>query len=330
MSSPFAALLGTNYCPREDELAQITGLLEEPCLKLKRLDDEIDAMRKALDKLSEERDALNAYLQAHRALMSPIRRLPLDIIQEIFMACLPTHRNCVMSAQEAPVILGRICSSWRAISLATPRLWSRLHIVEPASPERAHWLNMSRDHGWEARVRRLEVANAWLRRSGQCPLSLSLESNPDPAMPMPAGPPINASASHTEPDPFLTALIQFASRWQTIRLVARPSALETLSSLTEDDVPLLKQLDIFHCAEDLQNTSDARWSVSQSGVLHAPQSFDSFYLWRKHERFGPSVSLESVDVSHPLPVMGRRAAVFCRFDHSFKMSQTPELQNAYS
>ncbi|KAJ7022093.1 hypothetical protein C8F04DRAFT_245444 [Mycena alexandri] len=42
----------------------------------------------------------------------------------------PTHRNRVMSAVEAPVLLGRICRSWR--SLTTPRLWSRLHVVEPS------------------------------------------------------------------------------------------------------------------------------------------------------------------------------------------------------
>ncbi|KAF8213696.1 hypothetical protein K438DRAFT_1105548 [Mycena galopus ATCC 62051] len=30
------------------------------------------------------------------------------------------HRNCVSSASEAPILLGRICSSWRAISLSTP------------------------------------------------------------------------------------------------------------------------------------------------------------------------------------------------------------------
>ncbi|KAJ7252089.1 hypothetical protein B0H12DRAFT_623079 [Mycena haematopus] len=95
-------------------------------------------------------------------------RLPLDIIAEIFIACLPTHRNCVMSATEAPVILGRICSSWRTISLSTPRLWSRLHIVQPES---LHWPNGP----YEARVaQRLEVGNAWLKRSGNLPLSISL------------------------------------------------------------------------------------------------------------------------------------------------------------
>ncbi|KAJ6594537.1 hypothetical protein B0H19DRAFT_891096, partial [Mycena capillaripes] len=168
MSSPFASKLGTNHCPRDEELVQINDLLIEPCLRLKRLDDEIAIMQTAIDKLFEERDTLSSYVEAHRALASPLRRLPLDIIEEIFMACLPTHRNCAMTALEAPVILGRICSSWRSISLSTPRLWSRLHIVEPTSYS---W-NLG---FYEAKVtQRLEVANAWLGRSGTCPLSLSL------------------------------------------------------------------------------------------------------------------------------------------------------------
>ncbi|KAF8161749.1 hypothetical protein K438DRAFT_1859376 [Mycena galopus ATCC 62051] len=137
--SPFAPHLGSNYCPRDEELVQIKSLLIEPCLRLKHLDDEIEVLKKALDKLTEERDTLRGYVDAHRALMSPIRRLPLDTIEDIFMACLPAHRNCVMSAQEAPVLLGRICSSWRAISLSQPQLWSRLHIVEPkVLPIRCH------------------------------------------------------------------------------------------------------------------------------------------------------------------------------------------------
>ncbi|KAJ7634614.1 hypothetical protein FB45DRAFT_909361, partial [Roridomyces roridus] len=48
--------------------------------------------------------------------------------------CLPTHRNCVMDASEAPLLLGRISSAWRALSLATPRLWASLHIVDRGEP----------------------------------------------------------------------------------------------------------------------------------------------------------------------------------------------------
>ncbi|KAF7357887.1 hypothetical protein MVEN_00834900 [Mycena venus] len=291
MSSPFASQLGTNYCPRDEELPQIKALLFEPSQRLKRLDDEIAVLQKALDKLSKERDALSAYVEAHEVLMSPIRRLPLDILEHIFVACLPTHRNCVMSAQEAPVILGRICSYWRTISLATPRLWSRLHIVEPTGLEQPNSLNTLR------RLQRLEVADLWLRRSGECPLSISLNPSPDP---LKSGSSVMSSpGSATNPALFLTALIQFAPRWQNIRLVAQLSALEALSRLTEDDVPLLKQLDIV-CFADAQGTNDDQWTLSQCGVLHCP-SLSAFSISGSFTPgFGVAASVESADSSLPL------------------------------
>ncbi|KAJ6594528.1 hypothetical protein B0H19DRAFT_921036, partial [Mycena capillaripes] len=257
MSSPFASKLGTNYCPQDEELAQIKDLLIEPCLRLKRLDDEIAIIQNTIQKLAEERDTLSSYVEAHRALTSPLRRLPLDIIEEIFMACLPTHRNCAMTALEAPVILGRICSSWRSISLSTPRLWSRLHIVEPTSYS---W-NLG---FYEAKVtQRLEVANAWLGRSGTCPLSLSLEGPHDHGITPP--PSVSREA-------FSNLIVPFASRWQHIRLVIQPSSLEAaLLRLTENDVPLLKSLEIIERpGHPNYNPDRTQWSLSQSGVLRGP------------------------------------------------------------
>ncbi|KAJ7739995.1 hypothetical protein DFH07DRAFT_982961 [Mycena maculata] len=75
----------------------------EPGLRMKRFDDEIAEIQKALTKLTEERDSLKAYVHGHKALLSFVRRLPLDIVQEIFMACLPTHRNCVMNIVDGSV-----------------------------------------------------------------------------------------------------------------------------------------------------------------------------------------------------------------------------------
>ncbi|KAJ7134875.1 hypothetical protein C8R44DRAFT_609911, partial [Mycena epipterygia] len=225
MSSPFAARLGTNYCPKDKEIAEIKALLIESSLRLERLDDEIAGMQKAIDKLTAERDALGAYVEGHKALISPVRQLPLDIIQEIFTACIPTHRNCVMSASEAPVLLGRICSSWRTLSLSTPRLWARLHIVEPTRP---HAVTSALFE--EKLAQRLETTKSWLGRSGQCPLSISLE----------CGYPPHNTPTHTYR--FLRALIPFASRWEHISFTTSQAALETLLRITETDVPILKSV----------------------------------------------------------------------------------------
>ncbi|KAF8138016.1 hypothetical protein K438DRAFT_1880932 [Mycena galopus ATCC 62051] len=235
MASPFATRLGTNYCPTDEEVFEIQDLLAEPNLRLKGIDDEIAKLRTAIDKLAEERDNLGAYVEAHKALISPVRRLPLDIIQEIFIACLPTHRNCVMSASEAPVLLGRICSSWRTISLSTPRLWARLHVVEPHHDPTTT--------SFEQKVaQRLEITKTWLGRAGQCPLSISLQSAPE----------VNVEAedgTSTVPSPnsvqFLQALISFAPRWRHISFTTPSSLLLQIMSYLDIEMPSLETV-AFH------------------------------------------------------------------------------------
>ncbi|KAJ7742872.1 hypothetical protein B0H16DRAFT_1890175 [Mycena metata] len=220
MTSPFASRLGTNYCPLDDEVAQIRVLLQGPLLRLKDLDDQIANLQKAIDDLARERDDIRSFMDPHKDLISPFRRLPLDIIQEIFVACLPTHRNCVMSAVEAPVLLGRICSSWRAISLTTPRLWSRIHVVEPSRSWRT---GVTADAVLEKKITlRLETMKTWLSRSGQCPLAISFQSTSDMHPP-----PVDDITLHSMPS----------------------KALEMLSNLAEDDVPMLQKLEISHGAD---------------------------------------------------------------------------------
>ncbi|KAJ7473352.1 hypothetical protein FB451DRAFT_1249075 [Mycena latifolia] len=234
--SSFTPMLGTNYAPKDEEIAEIQALLVEPTHQLERLDAEMATMQMALDKLAEERDRLATYVAEHKALISPVRRLPLDIIQEIFIACMPTHRNCVMTAREAPVLLGRICSAWRNISLSTPRLWASLHVVEPSPPFN---VNSSVDALFETKwAQRLETAKAWLERSGRCPLSISFEGGLDYTNNMTPSPPIG----HQHTALFLAALIPFAPRWQHISVTVTTPALETLAPLTRTDVPILQSI----------------------------------------------------------------------------------------
>ncbi|KAJ7765761.1 hypothetical protein B0H16DRAFT_1524297 [Mycena metata] len=216
MISPFASRLGTNYCPADDEISQIKAFLFDPSLRLKRIDEESAVLQR-------ERDFLATSIDAHKALITPVRRLPLDIIQEIFLACLPAHRNCVMSATEAPVLLGRICSLWRAISLNMPRLWTRINVVQPY---RQHWTPSDMLANAKG-AQRVEVLKTWLGRSGELPLSISLVA-------------INPQS--------IQALLPFAARWQHIQFLSKmpSSLLEPLSRMTEADVPMLETITFHH------------------------------------------------------------------------------------
>ncbi|KAF7343300.1 hypothetical protein MVEN_01762300 [Mycena venus] len=151
MESPFAQYLHTNYAPSDCEVKSIESHLVTHVQELSRLDA-------LIRDLSDQREKTLAYIAAHKVLLSPARRLPRDVVQEIFLACLPTDRNAVLSAREAPLMLGRICSAWRTLALSTPALWASLHIP----------LQFIFDVSYPLAI------TTWLERSGQCPLSLSI------------------------------------------------------------------------------------------------------------------------------------------------------------
>ncbi|KAK7001324.1 hypothetical protein R3P38DRAFT_1791476 [Favolaschia claudopus] len=152
MHSPFADRFDTNYVPTDEEISQIQVDLVSHRDQLAKLDARIR-------ELSEQRDKVKAYINAHKALISHPRRLPGDILEAIFLACLPTSRNAVMSAQEAPLLLCRICSAWRTAALSMPRLWASLHVsVDFVLAESS----------------RLAAVDQWLRRAAACPISLSV------------------------------------------------------------------------------------------------------------------------------------------------------------
>ncbi|KAJ7090835.1 hypothetical protein B0H15DRAFT_837055 [Mycena belliarum] len=133
-----------------------------------------------------------------------------------------------MNATEAPLLLGRICSAWRAISYATPRLWSALHIVEPTFHEHA-------GAAFEEKLlQRLEATKAWLGRSGRRPLSISLHSTFSRTTVL----------STTPSSRLMEALLPFASRWEHVAFTVPFSILATAAHLTEKDVPMLKSVRI--------------------------------------------------------------------------------------
>ncbi|KAJ7634628.1 hypothetical protein FB45DRAFT_909389 [Roridomyces roridus] len=233
--TPFASRLDTNSCPTAEEAVEIKAFLAEPLLQLKCLDNKIADMQQALNKLSKERGSLQSFIHSHQALLSPIRRIPTDIMREIFLACLPTHRNCVMDAGEAPLLLGRVCSAWRTLSLQTPPLWASLHIVDPGqhwSEEQSEWgvSQVALDHPRAALV--AEAARRWLQRSGRCPISVSWHLQDATA----ARPWCSNSRS------VAGIILPLASRWQHIEFTIDASVCQELAQLGTADVPELKSV----------------------------------------------------------------------------------------
>ncbi|KAJ6561762.1 hypothetical protein B0H19DRAFT_901463, partial [Mycena capillaripes] len=131
MDSPFKEIFHTNAVPSDTYCQRIRELLVGPQKKVAELAAEIERLQSLISQLSKKRDRLNDFIAPHLALISPTRRLPADVVAEIFAACLPANRNATMSSAEAPILLCHVCRAWRNLALSTPRLWASLHIVAP-------------------------------------------------------------------------------------------------------------------------------------------------------------------------------------------------------
>ncbi|OAX34722.1 hypothetical protein K503DRAFT_424281 [Rhizopogon vinicolor AM-OR11-026] len=70
----------------------------------------------------------------NRAHISPVRSLPIEILQRIFTVCLPNERRVKPDIQSASLLLCQICWRWREVAEATSEPWSssilRLLIIE--------------------------------------------------------------------------------------------------------------------------------------------------------------------------------------------------------
>ncbi|EDR15535.1 uncharacterized protein LACBIDRAFT_302020 [Laccaria bicolor S238N-H82] len=270
--SPYAPYLYTNYTPSASEVLDIKDFLTEPLARLSTLDAEIQQLSLTMFVLNHQRHALSKEIEAHRALISPFRRLPLEIMAEIFSHCLPTDHNAVMSVKEAPLLLGRVCSAWRSITLSTPHLWASLHIPTPTPDSRFGPASVRK------MATRCEAVREWILCSGKIPLSISLYTL-DPRVSF-KGSSNSDSDSNSQEDMesfgrVSRQIIPFSRQWKTVYLRAMESSFTPFQAMVKGDVPMLESLSIVNIPlEDWepQTSSHAErpWKKS-SGLLSAPK-----------------------------------------------------------
>jgi hypothetical protein len=80
------------------------------------------------EQLREKQDKITQSMILHKALVSPLRNLPTEILTLIFMHCLPEESHLSLTQSKAPMLLTRICRQWREVALDMPILWRRLHL----------------------------------------------------------------------------------------------------------------------------------------------------------------------------------------------------------
>ncbi|KAJ7196774.1 hypothetical protein GGX14DRAFT_375738, partial [Mycena pura] len=153
--SPYPDLLRSNSAPTIFEIDEINKLTKSAEAEISDIDDEIARVQCALNRLQSQRTKLRDFVKSHHGVVSIVRRLPSEILGEIF-----SHYSD--ASAHSPARLAAVCDRWRAITLASPMLWR--HIFPDIRGE------LSRDL-WE--MQRIALQ---LKRSAPAALSIHLNA----------------------------------------------------------------------------------------------------------------------------------------------------------
>jgi len=175
METPFVSnthnvrhLLETNYVPSPAEQKSVWDVISAQEEKLSTVSSEIASLKERLIFLETERDSLQESLRLLKGLSSLIRRLPEEILAEIFVFSsispippLPKYgydqKSREISLDNPPFILFRVCKRWKRIAIQTPRLFTQMILRKGLS---------------EPTINPYAVLPLWLRYSGSLPLEV--------------------------------------------------------------------------------------------------------------------------------------------------------------
>ncbi|KAF8963000.1 hypothetical protein BDZ97DRAFT_2076107, partial [Flammula alnicola] len=238
-------LLENNEPPSEATIHKVKNLLEKPMQELSGIQADIRRLENMLVDLKEKEQKTKQILAVYNRILSPARRVPPEIWSNIFYHCLPTQRNPIMSTSDAPLLLSRVCSTWRSAALSSPRLWARLHIPYACdSLDSSGWipekdLEERRQNIGRAMALRAEAVKQWLSRSGTCPLSLSISNTSSTRTLLGS----NSQWEERITLDIFNAILPFVRRWSDLEFTIPYDIYRQLDAmLSVDMIPMLRFL----------------------------------------------------------------------------------------
>ncbi|EAU83545.2 hypothetical protein CC1G_04801 [Coprinopsis cinerea okayama7 len=128
MQFDYRILAASNLPPTESQIDEIKALLREESTKEESLELEIRRIQEELHRLRLATVAQKRRVSDYKAILSPIRSLPAEIIAHILLLCAEDRGGHHLPFPARYLVLGQICSRWRAIALATPDIWATIQI----------------------------------------------------------------------------------------------------------------------------------------------------------------------------------------------------------
>jgi hypothetical protein len=91
-------LLNTNEPPEESDLPSFHSAVSDADTHLARIQEKLEALKEKMALLEGERAVLSSYRMSCRAVLSPLRKMPPEILGEIFSLTLPSVSDALNSS----------------------------------------------------------------------------------------------------------------------------------------------------------------------------------------------------------------------------------------
>lgn len=118
IKSPVDELLSCNRSPTIEETEFVIAAIQRSETKLATIDTAIIGARDVLERLSAEHEMVWAEMRAQRSVLSPIRRVPPELISEIFVLALLD--KCHYGSHKYVVDGEKLLSRQRHCGLSSP------------------------------------------------------------------------------------------------------------------------------------------------------------------------------------------------------------------
>ncbi|KAJ8076658.1 hypothetical protein AAF712_000294 [Marasmius tenuissimus] len=130
--------------------------------ELERCEKELNRLNAAIIVVQNRRATIQREMESYRALLSPIQKIPPEILTEVFMFC--AEDIDYPDTMEDMMTISMVCGRWRELALSVPALWSHIYLCLGVVP---------RDTGnYYPALRR--YVETFLERSGNAPLTFTL------------------------------------------------------------------------------------------------------------------------------------------------------------
>ncbi|KAJ6482925.1 hypothetical protein C8R47DRAFT_1133199 [Mycena vitilis] len=130
-------LLKSNDPPHPSQTSRVKDILRDKETELSSLGNKISQLECTLHTLRNKHANVASEIARYNNILSPIRRLPTEIVGEIFLHFAPfMHRDSNLGTYaqvKLPWTLGLVCRLWRKIALSLGRLWCVLDLGPPWS-----------------------------------------------------------------------------------------------------------------------------------------------------------------------------------------------------